>query len=733
MNDFFTKHRLDKFCLAMDDNIYIAALRRGLSLSIPFFLVGSLALVLINLPIPGYQEYLAGVWGGKLLSMFFIMFYATMGVLALVLIASVGFSFGQLADPSHMGFYPITCLVCFLAFVLEINNGAPGSGDGTLAFSMFDSNWMFTAVLITLSCCSMLRFFLAASQNWHNRHYHEGVDLDFRNVIVSITPIALCIIVVILARILLTKILGSVDLQNIGSVMFTALFEKVGMGFGGSLLFIFLIHILWFFGIHGSNMLNMVSIDMFEKGMAVNMAAVAAGEKATVLFTKTFFDSFILMGGSGATVCLLLALLIGSKRSSAKSLFRFSVIPSIFNINELVLFGLPVVFNPIMLIPFLLVPLVLLCTSSAAMAIGLVPICAHEVTWTTPIFFSGWQATGSLAGAVLQMVNLGIGTLIYLPFIKVSEQYYSDLLQQNVDKLRDTIIEREETGDTSSLHAPAYQNLNDVIKQMTADLHHALDSRKISMFYQPQFSYDGTLYGVEALLRWNHPTLGYQYPPLVIELAREEGLLQRMGYQIIETSACALERLSKEVNYPIDMAVNISPVQLEDPHFCDKVQELLKKHDFGACTLCFEITEQIALGSTAVIHDRIARLHDMGILFHMDDFGMGHSSMLYLQNNDFSAVKLDGSLVRGIEKNQRAQEIISGIQRMSSSLNYDLIAEFVETEEQKKVLHDLGCDIYQGYYYSPALRLPELETYLKNNNVIAHVSRQRHTDFELYL
>ena len=725
MEDFFHKHQLGRLCLATDDNMYIAALRRGLSVSIPFFLFGSFALVLINLPFPAYQTFIHNLWNGAMIDVFMCMFYATMGVLALVLIVSVSSSFGRLADPAHSGFYSLTCLSSYLIFIIE--------PDGSFLPTIFDSNWLFTAIIITLLCCSLLRALLRLSQRWQDKHYQEGIDPDFQSVMVSLFPIATCLIFFVVMKLLVTQILGSVNIQNIGSALFTSLFKKVGTGVLGSFLFIFLIHILWFFGIHGSNMLNMVSMDMFEMGMNTNMAAVAAGGEPTVLFTKSFFDSFILMGGSGATLCLLLAMAFGTKRGHNKSLFECSLIPSIFNINELVLFGLPVVFNPIMLIPFLLVPLVLLTSSALFMSIGLVPVCSQQVAWTTPIILSGYQATGSWAGALLQIFNLFLGAAIYRPFIKLSETYYSELLKKNANDLRDTIMEREESGNTSSLRSPAYQKLHEVIKLLTADLHHALNNRRISLYYQPQFSADGKLYGVEALLRWKHPSLGFLYPPMVIELARDDNVLQDMGYQIIETSAYALERLSQELAYPIDMAVNISPVQLEDPKFCDRVGEMLSRHDFHGCTMCFEITEQIALASTNVIQQRISRLHDMGILFHMDDFGMGHSSMTYLQNNDFSAVKLDGSLVKDMMANPRTMEIISGIQKMSEALNYDLIAEFVENTEERDTLDKLGCHVYQGYLYSPALDLPELEKFLFVEKVITSINPEKPTDKELFL
>jgi len=129
--------------------------------------------------------------------------------------------------------------------------------------------------------------------------------------------------------------------------------------------------------------------------------------------------------------------------------------------------------------------------------------------------------------------------------------------------------------------------------------------------------------------------------------------------------------------------------------------------------MCFEITEQMALATSGVVPERMLRLKKNGIVFHMDDFGMGHSSMQYLQDNEFEAVKLDGSLVKHVLDNERCQTIIAGIYQMADSLNYELIAEYVETEEQRQKLEALGCCIYQGYLYSPAVPMDKLEVFLE--------------------
>ena len=189
-------------------------------------------------------------------------------------------------------------------------------------------------------------------------------------------------------------------------------------------------------------------------------------------------------------------------------------------------------------------------------------------------------------------------------------------------------------------------------------------------------------------------------------------MLDELGLALIDKAAKDLHHLAKNPDRAIHLAVNILPVQFESETFSSKVKEIISKYDFKNCTLCFEVTEQMALSATSAIGERIKELRGVGIEFHMDDFGMGHSSMNYLQSNEFEAIKLDGSLVRQMLENGRSQHIISGIQQMSGILNYKLIAEYVETEEQKEMLKELGCKIYQGNLYSKSIPFKELETFL---------------------
>lgn len=687
----------------MENNAIVSALRKGLMLITPLLLIGSFCLVLINLPLPGYREFITSVCGGSLYAILIWMYNASMNIVALAAIIGISYSYGGNNDQAHWGYYPIISICCYLIFAVDDPREAN--------LDIFNSMWLFTALFVTVVCCLLLHKMFRLSHKKSRKGIHTWGDADFYNMTASITPIlAVCSAFVILK--LIVYAVCEDNFQNTATYLIEKMFNQLGSGVLGSFLFIFLIHVVWFFGIHGSNLLGNVSLYIFEAGMIANMQQVANGGQATQVFTKTFFDSFVLMGGSGATLCLLIAMLISSKQKANKKLVGLSIIPSIFNINEYVLFGLPVVFNPIMVIPFTIVPLVLMIISGFAVSVGLVPVPYTQVHWTTPILFSGYLCTGSIAGVILQLVNLVVGTLIYIPFIHWMENYHVQVLKDNMEGIKNEMIMAEESGQTVNL-MKGPRNKQDIIKMLIRGLRNAVEDESFELHYQPQMQYNGRIHGIEALLRFEYKPIGYLYPPLVLELAKMDNILDDMGLKIIDKAAGVLEKLNKEEGYTGSMSVNISPLQFENIHFCDRVKDIVHKYDWGECTLCFEITERVALSHSELVMDRIERLKEEGIAFHMDDFGMGHSSMTYMQNYNFEVVKLDGSLVKTLLKNERSNKIIQGIQQMSETLGFELIAEFVETEEQKELLHKLGCNIYQGYLYSKAIPITELMQFVK--------------------
>jgi cellobiose PTS system EIIC component len=235
-------------------------------------------------------------------------------------------------------------------------------------------------------------------------------------------------------------ILTDIGVPDVHNYIFTII-QKPLLGLasslGAALLVVFLLHLLWFFGLHGANILLPITTALFLPLMSANVNAFAAGQPAPNIITSSFFDTFVYMGGAGTAICLLAAIFLVGKREDNKAKAKLGLAPSIFNINEPVLFGMPLVLNPIYVIPFILTPLVLTIVSYAAIAAHIVPKTIALVVWTMPPIISGFLATGSVMGIVLQLVNLAIGIIIYIPFVMLSEKHAKDLELSNASNSLD--------------------------------------------------------------------------------------------------------------------------------------------------------------------------------------------------------------------------------------------------------------------------------------------------------
>jgi PTS system cellobiose-specific IIC component len=202
----------------------------------------------------------------------------------------------------------------------------------------------------------------------------------------------------------------------------------LGDGLVATLIAIFFIQLFWFFGLHGQIIVNSVLDPIWGALSLENFEAFQAGaEKLPHIVTKQFIDTFTVgMGGTGMTLAVIVAIFIVGKSRQLKELGKLAAPAGIFNVNEPIIFGLPIVLNPLVIIPWMLAPMVVTAFTYFVMAIGLVPPPTGVIVpWTMPIFFSGMLATNSLAGGILQLVNFVIVMIIWLPFlIAIDKQYY---------------------------------------------------------------------------------------------------------------------------------------------------------------------------------------------------------------------------------------------------------------------------------------------------------------------
>lgn len=681
------------FIQRVEQLMLVRVVRTGLIHMIPVLIIGAFALILQTFPADGYQRFLTTEAGGFLLQLFQLVNSATFGVLSLYMTYTISRAYmDEKADPDAVGVgAPIAALLSF--FILA---GANLSGFGT---DSMGPKSMFLAVITGIGASAL---YLALHRVFRRKGggvYSRGADRRFNRMLTTLFPIAITAVVFALINAAVTRLFGVESFRQLLIRLFTNLFSHIRLDFFRGLFFVFLSSLLWFFGIHGSDVLEDVMQTYFAPGLAVNQAAAASGGQGVVL-TKEFFDCFVLMGGCGATICLLIAILLFSRSRARRSLGLTAAFPMLFNINELMVFGLPIIYNPAMLIPFLLVPLVCYSVAYLALSTGLVPLIASEVAWTTPILLGGLRATGSIAGSALQLVNVALGVAIYLPFVRLLDRQSEASMQRDYESLVDFFRDNEKT-----IAAVRITELDDAhgdyAKSLCAELRHGLPAQ-VALAYQPQYDYAGKCVGVEALLRWKHPVHGMLYPPLVVKLAEEGGFLPDLEEAVLLKALGDRQKVLERFGNNVKLSVNVTGTTVVTARYLRFLRQLDAREPLADKNLCLEVTEQAALAFNDETLEALRALRELGLRLAIDDFSMGQTSLHYLKDDLFDIIKLDGALVRGLDGGN-GREIISSITRLAASLGMTVLAEYVETEKQRDELHEIGCDCYQGWLYSPAV------------------------------
>ncbi|WP_261842092.1 EAL domain-containing protein [Aliamphritea ceti] len=251
-------------------------------------------------------------------------------------------------------------------------------------------------------------------------------------------------------------------------------------------------------------------------------------------------------------------------------------------------------------------------------------------------------------------------------------------------------------------------------------LRDALEHKLLYLEYQPQLVMDtGKICGFEALVRWNHPDKGRIPPNIFVEIAEKEGMMITLGDQVLDM-ACKQAVIWRKQGVEFErIAVNVSVKQFVEPDFVDKVLNALERSGLPGSALELEITESLFMGDLTQAKDTMHALNEKGVQFAIDDFGTGFSSLLYLKNLPVDKLKLDQGFIREITKDNSSLQIVKASLQMGHALRMSVIAEGVETEEERSLLMTLNCDQAQGYLYSrplpEAFILPGLETEIAQN------------------
>lgn len=697
------KNKVIKIFEQIQEYTFVQAMRRGLVGIIPILMIGSFSTVFSTFPVDAYITFITTWCNGFLYNLFETIHKITMGVVSVYMAGLIGYHMGILSEGMEEKKYG-TMLVSLGSFF--ILSGA-ANGDNTA----LDAKGMLVA-MVSAGVASKLYLFIAKRIK-SKQLLADGADMNLRSAVYTIYPALCSFTAIALANNLLLLFAKQNSVYEWFITLMESFFEKIGTGFGGGLAYELLNSFLWFFGIHGSDVLEGAAEKIFTAAIWQNMIMAQNGQVATEIITRQFVNCYTTIGGCGATLCLLIALLLFSKRKGTRNLMKWSVLPTLFNINEILVFGLPIIYNPIFLIPFILVPVVNFSISYFATYMGWVPVATVNIQWTTPAFINAYLSTGTWRGVALQLVDILIGVAMYAPFVKLYDKKKEQDSRRDyellVGKLKESEASRVPVTLTDSALSFGWMG-----KALAADLEYAFEHHELKMFYQPQYNDKDKCIGAEALLRWNHRTLGWIYPPLILKLADETGNREKLERWVISSVIADARMLQEKYsNLELKISANVTGASIQQKSFERFLEEVALRNDIKKLNICIEITEQDALLLDETLRERFFHLRELGYTLAVDDFSMGSTSIGYLTDSQFGLVKLDGSLVKGVLDNPRCTEIIASIIHLSDSLDVQVLAEYVSDLKIREKLEEVGCRLYQGWYYSPAIPLGDFEKILE--------------------
>ncbi len=263
--------------------------------------------------------------------------------------------------------------------------------------------------------------------------------------------------------------------------------------------------------------------------------------------------------------------------------------------------------------------------------------------------------------------------------------------------------------------------------KLSNELRLALERQEFILHYQPQINMEtGRVTGLEALVRWQHPTRGLIPPGIFIPLAESTGLIMPLGEWVMDTAYRQLKQWLDQGLNDISMSVNLSARQFHKEKLTANIAKLLEETGLPPACLELEITESVAMADPIKNARTLSELRDIGVTLAMDDFGTGHSSLRYLKEFPFTSLKLDRSFIMNIETEPNDAVIVAAAINLAHDLGLHIVAEGVEEEKQVDYLARLNCDAIQGFYYCKPMAADKAEVYIRERNILS--SRLRSTE-----
>ncbi|HAU8297893.1 TPA: EAL domain-containing protein [Vibrio vulnificus] len=474
--------------------------------------------------------------------------------------------------------------------------------------------------------------------------------------------------------------------------------------------------LLWFLGVHGYYAL-LPLVELLQQASSLNYSTFVAGGEGHYAMNLSMMGTFVFIGGSGATLSLVVAMLLFVKQKSLKLIAIASIPIGLINVNEILLFGLPIILNPRMFLPFFLTPAVHVVTTLLAIEIGVIDVPSASVPFNAPIIINAWLATsGDWGGVLLQLFNIAVGVVIYYPSVRNLNRLYSNR-EIKIDFLDTVYVRRREEADT--LKDDPIATANDRARraqEVEQRLEH-IGSKEFCLEYQPQVSHQtGRVVGCEALIRAIEPDGTLVYPGTFLPWLEEAGLMKDVDLWVLKTVAKDIQEWNR-IGLYVPVSINLTPAFLADQECMDKLEYILAP---VASQVHIEITEETLLVDEQVLARSFNLLHQLGVAVYIDDFGTGFSSLSYLNRFEVDAIKVDRSFVLALD-NEKGKKVFMSLLSVAEQLGLEVVIEGVESQQQLNHIPAKEHISIQGWYYSRSLQHNSFIQYCINANRLTPV------------
>lgn len=690
VNKFFVI--LFKVNETMQSNIYLTAIRHGFSYTMPFLLLSAFTYVfdgivadLISNFVPNFNKSAIVILTENLRN-------AVMKTIPIIIIFGITFSLinsqktfltSYLSYMSLIGI--ILIFTCYFYVFLNTK-------DDNHTFIFMDINnpfFIFSLTFLIIIPFILLSKYIYKLSHARQRSYDHVYETNYLNVLELTIPFVVVlfsffIIIAVLESSLLKFDLSAMTLNTVNLI-------KDSSAYFIFIFIDFLRNSLFFFGIHRLELYDY----LFNQATFIHQTKV---DMSNLNIVEAYYrNNFLYLGGAGATLGLIMASLVLGKKNHYSYMIKISLVPSLFNINEILIFGLPIIFNFVFLIPFLITPTIIALVDLLIFSFYPIKTQVADLDWAIPIFISGFIATGNFKGAILQLINLIIATAIYYPFVKASfhQEKYIYLKEKN------NILEESLTRLQTENYYYTFRDdmTGSLARYFSLKIKKSLAKDEIGLKYDPVFDMqEKNIFALKVYLKWHHKI---HIPSRILTtIAQEVGYIKNILLWEIENVVRQMQ-VWHNTGHEIPVILRIEAIDIANYDIATILIDTLKSKYIDPKYLYLEIKESMELSTSPSFKTAIDELKDFGVKCIIEEFSFSHSVADYMNNLDIYGLEVYYPLVKHISQDNQSRIIFDNIIKFCNKLNMILICDNVKDKDYYLVLKSMKQRYMQGsYFYS---------------------------------